>query len=202
MKKIIVLAFVSILAFRSVSLGGEAPTQVKEVVVAAVKSGLLSAVDFSTTVLTPDELAAFRKDIPKHNWIAEIPGLEAVLLSNFPAEVGVHKKSGFRVAVHYSPEKLMLLSCSLPLVNGGPKEQKEMIETMLSTAEALVGRETGIRQWLDAEWKRAWEISAQLFEKQAVDPKEQIRKKEFGSFLVTVWGVVPDIVFFNCVRKG
>jgi len=202
MKKIITVALVGVLAFRSIGLGSEPPKQVKAVIGAATCSGLLSAREFSTKVLSPSELPLLKKDIQEHGWIAEIPGLESALMSNYPAEIGVHEKSGFRLAIHYSGEKIMVLSCSVPLVNGDQKEQKQMIETMLAATEALVGKDTGARRWLDTEWQRAWEMSAKLFEKESIDQKELIRKKEFGPFLVTVWGVVPDIVFLNCVRRA
>ena len=199
MKKILLLFVLAIVGRVSAA---EPPAQSKAIIEVAKKAGLLVADDFSSKVLSSDELASLKKEIPKHDWIGEIPDLASTLTSNYPAEIGVHKPSGFRLAVYHSGDKIMLLSCSVPLVNGGQKEQKEMIETMLATTEVLVGRDTGVRKWLDAEWQHSWEISAKLFDKQPVDQKEIIRKKEFGPFLVTVWGVVPDIVFLNCVRRA
>lgn len=178
------------------------PASVKAIMDAATKAGLLIPSEFSTKILTSDELTSLKKEIRKRDWITEIPGLKSALISNYPAEIGIHGKSGFRLAIYYSGEKIMLLSSSVPLVNGDRKEQGEMIETMLAAAEALVGRNTGVRRWLDTEWKRAWEISAKLYDKEPVDQSEIIRKKAFGPFLVTVWGVVPDIVFLNCVRTA
>ena len=183
-------------------VAAELPPQGRAIVEAARGAGLLVAGDFSNKVLSSEELTALKKEIPKYDWIGEIPGLASTLVSNYPAEIGVHKSSGFRLAVYYSGDKIMLLSCSVPLVNGGQKEQKQMIETMLAATESLIGRSSDVRQWLDAEWQRSWKISAKLFDKQPVDQKEVIRKKEFGPFLVTVWGVVPDIVFLNCVRRA
>lgn len=199
MKKLLLLFVMAIVGHVNAA---EPPAPSKAIIEAAKKAGLLVAEDFSSKVLSSDELASLKKEIPKHDWIAEIPDLASTLTSNYPAEIGVHKSSGFRLAVYHSGDKIMLLSCSVPLVNGGQKEQKEMIETMLSATEALVGPNTDVRPWLDAEWQRAWEISAKLFDKVPVDRKEIIRKKEFGPILVTVWGVVPDIVFLNCVRRA
>jgi hypothetical protein len=196
------LHFLLVMATAGLAGAAEPPAQAKAIIEAAKKAGLLVADDFSTKVLSSDELASLKKEIPKHDWIAEIPGLGSTLTSNYPAEIGMHKSSGFRLAIYHSGDKIMLLSCSVPLVNGGQKEQKEMIETMMAATEALVGSNTGVRPWLDAEWQRAWEISAKLFDKAPVDQKEIIRKKEVGPFLVTVWGVVPDIVFLNCVRRA
>jgi hypothetical protein len=199
MKKFLLLFVTATFGFAAAA---EPPAQAKAIIEAAKKAGLLTADDFSSKLLSSDELASLKKEIPKHDWIAEIPGLAPMLIANYPAEIGIHKSSGFALSIYHSGGKIMLLSCSVPLVNGGQKEQKEMIETMLAATEVLVGSDDGVRKWLDAEWQHSWEISAKLFDKQPVDQKEIIRKKEFGPFLVTVWGVVPDIVFLNCVRKA
>ena len=199
MKKLLLLLFV--IAIVGHAAAAESPAQSIAIIEAAKKAGLLVTGDFTSKVLSSDELTLLKKEIPKQDWIAEIPNLAATLTSNYPAEIGVHMSSGFRLAIYHSGNDIMLLSCSVPLVNGDEKEQREMIETMLAATETLVGAKTGVRTWLDAEWKRAWEISAKLFDKAPVDRNEVIRKKEFGPYLVTVWGVVPDIVFLNCVRR-
>ena len=174
------------------------PLAVGRVVDAATKGGLLAATDFSDKTLTPAELASLRKEIARQDWIAEIPKLEPTLLANYPAVIGIHKHSGFRLAIHYLGDDIMLLGCSVPVVNGDQKEQTAMIETMLASTEALVGRGTEVRTWLDTEWKKSWNLCY----KEGVDRREVIRKKQFGAFLVTVWGVPPDIIFLNCVRAA
>jgi hypothetical protein len=189
----------------ALAIGGETvvagpPTSVKVVVDAAAKAGLLTPSAFTEKTLTGEELASLKKEIGRLDWVGAIPGLEPALVSNYPAEVGIHRKSGFRLAIYYSGDQVRLLSSSVPLVNGDQKEQKEMIETMLAATEALVGPNTGVRPWLDAEWQHSWEISAKILDRQPVDQKEIIRMKQFGPYLVTVWGVVPDIVYLNCVR--
>ncbi len=199
MKKTLVLLFTLTLA--NASLCSEPPPHAKAIVAAAISAGLLTPRDFTSKVLSPEELQTLKRDIKKQNWIADIPGLESALLSNYPAEIGRQEKPGFGLWVHYSGETVMLLRASVPLVNGDQREQKAMIETMLAATEALAGRDSGVRRWLDAEWQRSWEISAKLFEQESIDRSEIIRKKEFGPFLVTVWGVVPDIIFLNCVRR-
>lgn len=194
--------FLFVMAIASHVVAAEQPAPPNVIIEAAKKAGLLVAGDFSSKVLSSDELTALKKDIPKHDWIAEIPGLASALISNYPAVIGVHRSSGFSLAIYHSGDKIMLLSCSVPLVNGDKREQEEMIETMLAVTEALVGRDSGVRKWLDAEWRHSWEISAKLFDKQPVDQREILRKKAFGPFLVTVWGVPPDIVFLNCIRRA
>ena len=174
------------------------PASVLNIVEAAKKAGLLVDSDFSNKTLSGDQLFRLKKEISRSGWIAEIPNLEATLLDNYPSVVGVDKVSGFRLAIHYSGDQIMLLSCNVPVVNGGEKEATEMVETMLTTAEALLGANTGVRSWLDAAWKKSWELSC----KEGVDRKEVLRTKQIGAFLVTVWGVPPDIIFLNCVRKA
>jgi hypothetical protein len=196
------LRLLLVMAMAGQMCAAEQQVQARDIIAAAKKAGLLVAGDFSTKILSSVELESLKKEIPKHDWIAEIPGLTSTLTSNYPAEIGMHKSSGFRLAIYHFGDEIMLLSCSVPLVNGGQKEQREMIETMLAVTEALVGSGTGVQAWLDAEWQRSWEISAKIFDKAPVDPKEIIRKKQFGPFLVTVWGVVPDIIFMNCVRAA
>jgi hypothetical protein len=178
-------------------LRASTPPRSSEVIVeAAEKVGLLSASDFVEKTLNEKEMESLKVGVQRNGWVADIPGLKEAILRNDPAVIGIHKESGFRVAVYYSGDDVMLLVCNVPLVNGSSKEGEEMIETMLSVSESLVGKKSGVRRWLDKEWKISWGLSAQ----EGVDPHSIIRKKVFGPFLVSVWGAAPDIVFLNCVR--
>lgn len=201
-------------AFLGAAYGREAPPDVARIQTAATHAGLLTDADFSShEPLDPanlkrrsDQLA--RPQI-KHTMDLE-PYVEETLLRNYPFRIGVHKPSGFGLTTYFSEQQVMLLAANVPLVNGGEKEQTEMIETMIASAEALLPNDKGLRKWLDSAWHDSWRESAKWMADPAtqqkardhpdVVAKEVLKRRQSGPYLVIIWGVPPDIVFFNCVR--
>jgi hypothetical protein len=194
--------------------GGDVPPDVAKIQTAATHAGLLTDADFSShEPLDPANLKRRRDQLAspqiKHTMDLE-PYVEETLLRNYPFTIGVHKPSGFGLTTYFSEQQVMLLTANVPLVNGEEKEQAEMIETMIASAEALLPNDKGLRKWLDSAWQDSWKESAKWMDgpdaqQKARDhpdlvAKEVIKKRQVGSYLVIVWGVPPDIVFLNCVR--
>jgi hypothetical protein len=202
------------LLFSWVSYGATVPPDVAKLQTAATQAGLLTEADFSShETLDPANLKRLRDQFAhpqiKQAMDAE-PYVEETLLRNYPFTVGVHKSSGFRLTIYFSEQHVMLLAADVPLVNGGQKEQTEMIETMIASTEALLPNDKGLRKWLGSAWQDSWKESAKYMndptaqQKARTHPnvmaKDVVRKRRVGSYLVIVWGVPPDIVFLNCVR--
>jgi hypothetical protein len=171
------------------------PPVVQLIIEAATKPGIFTAADFATEKFDAKQLAALKIILDKVDWMSEIPNLKECLLHNYPnATAG---RNGFLLEIYYSESSVVLLSCKFSPGGVTSEEANAKMETMLSSAERLVGAKTEVRSWLAAEWKKSWE----LYYKEGVDQKEVIRKKAFADYWVTVWGVPPDIVNLNCVRK-
>ncbi len=169
---------------------------INKLIKVACEENLFKEESFVEKTLNDEELQELKKAINDTRWIRQIENLGKILLSNYPFYSDTHD-TGFNISIYHHNGKIVLLSSVIPIVNGSDKEAKAMIKTITSVSDQLIpNREIG--NWIDKEWKISWD----LYYKEDSDPSQVIRKKVFNNYLVTVWGVPPDIIFLNILNKN